>query len=228
MSKLSICVPVYNEEKTVRELLDKVLAVPLDKEVIVVDDGSTDKTAEVLQEYVGNPLVKIIVKQNGGKGTALREAFKQVSGDYVVIQDADLEYSPNDFVAMLEVAKKTNSLVVYGSRFLNKKTTPDVLKNLLASRLLSTIVGVLYGQFISDESTCYKLFRTDLLKSVDLVCKRFEFCPEITAKILKRGIKITEVPISFYTREAGDGKKIHYLRDGLEAVITLLKYRFND
>jgi glycosyltransferase involved in cell wall biosynthesis len=228
MSKLSICVPVYNEEKTVRELLDKVLAVPLDKEVIVVDDGSTDKTAEVLQEYVGNPLVKIIVKQNGGKGTALREAFKQVSGDYVVIQDADLEYSPNDFVAMLEVAKKTNSLVVYGSRFLNKKTTPDVLKNLLASRLLSTIVGVLYGQFISDESTCYKLFRTDLLKSVDLVCKRFEFCPEITAKILKRGIKITEVPISFYPREAGDGKKIHYLRDGLEAVITLLKYRFND
>lgn len=129
---------------------------------------------------------------------------------------------------MLEVAKKTNSLVVYGSRFLNKKTTPDVLKNLLASRLLSTIVGVLYGQFISDESTCYKLFRTDLLKSVDLVCKRFEFCPEITAKILKRGIKITEVPISFYPREAGDGKKIHYLRDGLEAVITLLKYRFND
>jgi len=228
MSKLSICVPVYNEEKTVRELLDKVLAVPLDKEVIVVDDGSTDKTAEVLQEYIGNPLVKIIVKQNGGKGTALREAFKQVSGDYVVIQDADLEYSPNDFVAMLEVAKKTNSLVVYGSRFLNKKTTPDVLKNLLASRLLSTIVGVLYGQFISDESTCYKLFRTDLLKSVDLVCKRFEFCPEITAKILKRGIKITEVPISFYPREAGDGKKIHYLRDGLEAVITLLKYRFND
>ena len=228
MSKLSICVPVYKEEKTVRELLDKVLAVPLDKEVIVVDDGSTDKTAEVLQEYVGNPLVKIIVKQNGGKGTALREAFKQVSGDYVVIQDADLEYSPNDFVAMLEVAKKTNSLVVYGSRFLNKKTTPDVLKNLLASRLLSTIVGVLYGQFISDESTCYKLFRTDLLKSVDLVCKRFEFCPEITAKILKRGIKITEVPISFYPREAGDGKKIHYLRDGLEAVITLLKYRFND
>lgn len=224
MSKLSICIPVYNEENTIKELLEKVLAVPVDKELIVVDDGSTDKTAAILQEYGANPLVKIITKENGGKGTALREAFKHVTGDFVVVQDADLEYDPGDFVKMLSVADSGHS-VVYGSRFLGQKFSISSLKNFMASRLLSTIVWLLYGQFISDESTCYKLFRTDIIKNIPLECRRFEFCPEITAKVLKKGIKIFEVPVSFNPRNSKEGKKISYLRDGLEAVQTLLKYR---
>lgn len=226
MSKLSICIPVYNEEKTVKELLDRVLAVPLEKELIVIDDGSTDNTAAIIQGYCANPFVKIITKENGGKGTALREAFKHITGDFVVIQDADLEYDPNDFIRMLTTAESQQLAVVYGSRFLNKKLSLAVLKNYLASQLLSTIVGLLYGQFISDESTCYKLFKTDLLRSIPLECQRFEFCPEITAKILKRGIKITEIPVSFNPRARSEGKKINYLKDGWEAVKTLSLYRF--
>lgn len=225
MSKLSICIPVYNEEKTVKQLLDQVLAVPLEKELIVVDDGSTDQTATILQEYSTNPVVKVITKENGGKGSALREAFKHVTGDYVVIQDADLEYDPGDFVKMLAEAESKQLLVVYGSRFLGKKLSLAVLKNYLASWLLSSIVGLLYGQRISDESTCYKLFKADLIKSIPLECTGFEFCPEVTAKILKRGIKITEIPVSFNPRAGTEGKKIHYLKDGIEAVKTLFRYR---
>jgi len=224
MTKLSICIPVYNEEKTIKELLNKVLAVPIDKEIIVVDDGSTDKTAEILNDYSSNPVVKIISKVNGGKGTALREAFKHVIGDYVVVQDADLEYEPSDFVKMLAVAK-SGAPIVYGSRFLGRKLSPSSLKNWLASKFLSSIVWLLYGQFISDESTCYKLFRSDIIKSTPLACERFEFCPEVTAKVLKRGYKIVEVPISFNPRNTKDGKKINYLKDGWEACTTLLKYR---
>lgn len=225
MSKLSICIPVFNEEKTVKELLDRVLAVPLAKEVIVVNDGSTDGTSTILQEYANNQQVKVINKTNGGKGSALREAFKHVTGDFVVIQDADLEYDPNDFVKMLAEAESKQLAVVYGSRFLGKKLSLAVLKNYLASQLLSTIVGLLYGQRISDESTCYKLFKADLIKSIPLECTGFEFCPEVTAKILKRGIKITEIPVSFNPRAGTEGKKIHYLKDGIEAVKTLFRYR---
>lgn len=227
MSKLSICIPVYNEENTVKELLDKVLAVPLDKELIIVNDCSTDNTGEILKEYEQMPNVKIVCgSSNCGKGSALKEAFKYVTGDYVVIQDADLEYDPTDFVKMLALAEESNVSVVYGSRFFGKSFNISALKNLVASRLLSFFVLLLYGQFISDESTCYKLFKADLLKSIPLECKRFEFCPEITAKILKRGIKIAEVSVSFTPRAAKDGKKIRYIRDGLEALSTLFKYRF--
>lgn len=226
MSKLSICIPVYNEENTVRELLDKVLAVSLEKELIVVDDASTDGTALALAAYSRLPEVKIVtLATNGGKGTALREAFRYVTGDFVVIQDADLEYDPNDFVRMLQTAESSGAQAVYGSRFLAGFSLAAV-KNLFASSLLSLFVLVLYGQYISDESTCYKLFKADLLKSITLACKRFEFCPEVTAKILKKGVNIIEVPVTFTPRAAKDGKKIHYLRDGLEAVKTLIKYRF--
>ena len=224
MSKLSICIPVYNEEATIVELLNKVMAVPLDTEIIVVNDGSTDKTAGLLTAYAQNHPIKVISKVNGGKGTALIEAFKHVTGDYVVVQDADLEYDPNDFKVMLNTATNTNVPIVYGSRFLGKPLTLASIKNYLASKLLSFFVWVLYGQMITDESTCYKLFKTDLLKSIPLECKRFEFCPEITAKVLKRGIKIVEVPVSFIPRDAKEGKKINYLRDGWEAVVTLFKY----
>ena len=224
MVKLSICVPIYNEEKTIKELLNKVLVVPIDKEIIVVDDGSTDRTPEILNEYLSNPIVKIISKENGGKGTALREAFKHVTGDFVVVQDADLEYEPNDFIAMLKTAE-AGAPIVYGSRFLGRKLSLASFKNWLASKFLSSIVWLLYGQFISDESTCYKLFRTDILKSIPLESRRFEFCPEITAKVLKRGFKIVEVPISFNPRNNKEGKKINYLKDGLEAVQTLFRYR---
>jgi len=224
MTKLSICIPVYNEEKTVKELLDKVLAVPVEKEVIIVNDGSTDRTAEILGECANCPEIKVFSKPNGGKGSALREAFTHVTGDYVVVQDADLEYEPQDFVKMLQVAKG-GSPVVYGSRFLGQKITLGSLKNFLASKLLSTVVGLLYGQYITDESTCYKLFRSDLLKSIPLECQRFEFCPEVTAKVLKKGVKITEVPISFNPRNTREGKKIHYLKDGWEAMKTLFKYK---
>ncbi|MCX6784068.1 MAG: glycosyltransferase family 2 protein [candidate division WWE3 bacterium] len=224
MSKLSICIPVYNEQATIRELLDKVTAVPLDKEIIVVNDGSTDRTPQILAEYADNHHISVFNKSNGGKGTALIEAFKHVSGDYVVVQDADLEYDPFDFVKMLATAESKNVTVVYGSRFLGKPLTMSVLKNYLASKLLSFFVWLLYGQMITDESTCYKLFKTEVLKQIPLECKRFEFCPEVTAKVLKRGIKIIEVPVSFNPRDAKDGKKISYLKDGWEAVATLFKY----
>lgn len=229
---LSIIVPVYNEIDTIEEVLKKVQKVPLKKEIIVVDDGSTDGTKEKLKDQ--KPKTKdrnlkvIYKKRNEGKGTAIREGIKHVTGDYTVIQDADLEYDPNDFVKMLNAAQNNDADIVYGSRFTKiKKYKGMAWKNFIANMLFAMMTNILYKAKITDEATCYKMFKTDVLKSVDLKCRRFEFCPEVTAKLSKKGYKICEVPISYFPRDVAAGKKIKF-KDGLETIWTLLKYRFFD
>jgi dolichol-phosphate mannosyltransferase len=219
---LSVIIPAYNEEKTIAELLAKVKAVKLDMEIIVVDDGSTDKTGEILRNIDG---IKVIAKSNGGKGSAIREGIAAVSGNVVVIQDADLEYDPQDFIPMLDTMERQKADVVYGSRLLHENYKVSYQRYFWGGKLVTFIANILFGISISDEPTCYKMLKTDLLKSLNLQCSRFEFCPEVTAKIARRKIKIIEIPISYYPRSIEEGKKINAF-DGIEAIWTLLKYRF--
>jgi|688.fasta_scaffold02523_9 dolichol-phosphate mannosyltransferase len=229
--ELSIVVPVYNEFNSVLEVLNVLLKLPISKEIIVVDDGSTDGTRELLREFSEkyyNDLKIFFMEKNGGKGMALREGFKHVTGEYTVVQDADFEYDPQDLLIMLQLAKKNDLDVVYGNRFAKKRYYEGMdWKNFLGNNIvLPLIASVLYGQYIPDEATCYKMFKTSVLKSIKLECKRFEFCPEITAKVRKRGYKIYSIPISYYPRTTNAGKKLKALKDGYEAIVTLLKYRF--
>ncbi len=228
--KLSIVIPVFNEEKTIEIILDKVFKVDFGKvklEVVVVNDGSTDNTLRVLHKLEKNYPIRVITyKSNKGKSSALITGFKYVTGDVVTVQDGDLEYNPNDFVTMLKKMLERDVLVVYGSRRLNKTNVQYSGLSFYAGGLLLTyMANILYGGKITDEPTCYKMFQTKLLKSVNLQSKHFEFCPEVTAKVLKRGINIYEVPISYHPRHTSQGKKIK-LSDFFEAVWTLLKYRF--
>ena len=227
--KLSIIIPVFNEKNTVAEILKKIEAADLgvEKEIIIVDDFSTDGTREILKT-AENKFKVFYHDKNFGKGMALRTGFKEMTGDLAVIQDADLEYDPNDFKILLNKIVDEDLQVVYGSRRLNRSYLKERHSGHLfaiGGILLTWLTNFLYGTNITDEPTCYKMFRTDLLKNIDLKCVRFEFCPEITAKIAKQGIKIQEVPISYYPRHKNEGKKINW-KDALEAVWTLLKYRF--
>ncbi|MBA2123563.1 glycosyl transferase [bacterium Unc6] len=222
--KISIIMPTYNEKKTVLKILEKVKNVPIDKEIIIVDDGSTDGTREILNK-IKEEGIKIILKENNeGKGAAVREGLKHITGEVVVIQDADLEYEPNDWIEMLKIMEKNNLSVVYGSRILGKGKKSSFFFY-LGGRILSFLANFFYNAGITDESTCYKMFKTKVIKEINLKCKGFEFCPEITAKVRKKGYKITEVPISYYPRSVKEGKKIKW-KDGIEAIWTLLKYRF--
>jgi len=227
--KLSVIIPVYNEKDTVGKIIEKVMEVPVDKEIIVVDDGSTDSTKMVLREIIekNKDVIKVIFKEkNEGKGAAIREGIKYVSGDVVVIQDADLEYDPMDFLKMLKVMEEKNAKVVYGSRILGKNKKSSFLFY-FGGRLLSFVANILYNAKITDEPTCYKMFRTEVIRSINLRCKGFEFCPEITAKVRKKGHKIFEVPIRYRPRSVKEGKKIRW-KDGIVAIWTLIKYRFID
>jgi len=227
--KLSVIIPVYNEKDTVGKIIEKVMEVPVDKEIIVVDDGSTDSTKMVLREIIekNKDVIKVIFKEkNEGKGAAIREGIKYVSGDVVVIQDADLEYDPMDFLKMLKVMEEKNAKVVYGSRILGKNKKSSFLFY-FGGRLLSFVANILYNAKITDEPTCYKMFRTEVIRSINLRCKGFEFCPEITAKVRKKGYKIFEVPIRYRPRSVKEGKKIRW-KDGIVAIWTLIKYRFID
>ena len=228
---LSILIPAYQEEKTIREIISQVVAVDTEslgfqKEVIVCDDGSRDQTrAFALEAAAKDPRVHVVWnEQNRGKGAAIRTALEAAKGDYALIQDADLEYEVSDYPALLrEVVKGAD--VVYGSRFLaNPHPTGMKLANYVANRALSIASNLLFGLSITDEATCFKLFRTDLLRSYDLECERFEFCPEVTAKTGNRGIPIVEVPISYSARAIADGKKIRWT-DGVEAMWVLVKHR---
>jgi glycosyltransferase involved in cell wall biosynthesis len=228
---LSILIPAYQEEKTIREIISQVIAVDteslgFEKEVIVCDDGSRDQTRAFAQaEAKKDKRVHVVWnEQNRGKGAAIRTALDAAQGEYVLIQDADLEYEVSDYPALLrEVAKGAD--VVYGSRFLaNPRPTGMKLPNYVANRALSIASNLLFGLSITDEATCFKLFRTDLLRSFDLECERFEFCPEVTAKTGNRGIPIVEVPISYSARAIADGKKIRWT-DGVEAMWVLVKHR---
>ena len=229
--RLSVLMPVYNEEATVVEIIEAVLAVPIDLELIVVDDGSTDQTRARLHglEAAHDPRLKIVyAPQNAGKGAAIRVALSQASGEVVVIQDADCEYDPSDFVPML-VQIDTGAAVVYGSRLspdaarMNHEGRRD--KFYYARRLLPWLTNALFGTALTDEATCYKMFRRSVLDTIPLRCERFDFCPEVTAKIIKRGYKIYEIPIHYAARTAAQGKKIGW-RDAFDAAWALLKYRF--
>lgn len=229
--KLSIVIPVYNEEDTIEKVIKEVDQLKIDKEIIAVNDGSRDKSAEILDKIARRcKRLKVVHKKNGGKGSALKEGFLHVTGDYTVVQDADLEYNPEDLVTMFNYALKNDVDVVYGNRFSKRRFIEGMdWKNFLGNNLILPILAsILYGQIIHDEATCYKMFRTSLLKSIKLNCTRFEFCPEVTAKVRKRGFTIHEIPINYYPRSLKGGKKLHALKDGLEAVWTLLKYRFTD
>lgn len=227
--KLSIIIPVYNEDKTIGELIRIVKGVGLKgikKEIIVVDDNSKDKTVEKLKKINGIKL--ILHRENLGKGAAIRTGVKHVTGDIVIIQDADLEYDPHDYYKLIKPIIERKAKVVYGSRRLKKENKKHSgFSFYLGGLILTAIVNLLYGIKITDEPTCYKVFRADILKGINLKCNRFEFCPEVTAKVAKKGIKIYEVPISYFPRSIKQGKKIKW-RDGIGAIWTLLKYRFVD
>jgi len=223
---LSVIMPLYNEEKTVAEIVNKVLALPLDLELIIVDNSSTDNTGQVVREFASNNNVTIVKREkNIGKGDAVIAGLEYATGKYTVIQDGDLEYDPADIVSMVEAAEKENAVALFGSRILNRESGISYYRYLWGGKLLTLIANLLYFRGITDESTCYKMVRTDLLKALKLECRRFEFCPELIAKLGRNSITIHEIPISYYPRKFEEGKKIRWI-DGVEAIWTLIKYRF--
>ncbi len=223
---VSVIVPVLNEEGTILQLLERLRQAPFRKEIIVVDDGSTDRTAEILATQPDIVLVRH--ETNRGKGAAIRTGLNYVSGDIVIIQDADLEYDPAEIPKVIEPIVCGETPVAYGSRFMRGLPKDMPFPNKVANIILAWSVRLLFGYPLTDEATCYKAFRADLLRSLNLRCERFEFCPEVTAKVLRRGIKIREVELTNYRpRTKREGKKIRWT-DGLEAIQTLIRYRFRD
>jgi glycosyltransferase involved in cell wall biosynthesis len=227
--KLSIIVPIYNERTTIQKVLDSLARLPVDKEVLVVDDGSTDGSRQYLEERAagkepaGHRLKFIAHARNRGKGAAILTALAHVEGDAVIIQDADLEYDPREIPALLEPMASAGAKVVYGSRFLGS-IQGMWWTHWLANRILTVTTNILYGARLTDEATGYKLFRRDVLEGLGLTCQRFEFCPEVTAKVLKRGHTILEVPIRSYVARHLD-KKITWT-DGFAAFWVLVRERF--
>jgi len=220
---VSVIVPVFNELSHLDELLKAVLASPVRKEVIIVDDGSSDGTREKLQALLHVPDLTIIFhEKNCGKGASIRTALAYARGEYVLIQDSDLEYDPQDYPALLRPLQECAANVVYGVR-------PDRpergLRFFLGAKFLTHLTNFLYGTRIHDEATCYKVFRRSVLNRIHLDCRRFEFCPEVTAKLCRVGERIAEVPISYHPRSVTEGKKIRHA-DGWLAIWTLLRYRF--
>lgn len=224
---LTVIVPVYNEARTIVPLLEAVGASPYEKQIIVVDDGSDDGTAEALGEvrrrYRGEIYI-IRHPTNLGKGAAIRTALGAVRGKVVIVQDADLEYDPSDYPRLVEPILSGRACVVYGSRYMGRETVWPRTANLACVYLLNAMVLGLFGRRISDEATGYKAFSSDLLRRLDLRCQRFEFCPEVTAKLCRLGIAIVEVPVRYRPRSARDGKKIRWW-DGVEAIATLIRWR---
>jgi glycosyltransferase involved in cell wall biosynthesis len=226
---LSIIVPVYNEEKTLLPLLKKVQNVKLlglKKQIIVINDGSTDKTAEVMKK-IKIPGIQIYQHdKNRGKGAAIRTAIPHTTGDFVIIQDADLEYDPADYVIILKPLLDGRADVVYGSRFKGVGRA-FLFWHYVGNKLLTFITNILYDTILTDMETCYKAFKGDLIRSIPLRSNRFDFEPEVTAKVLKRGVKLFEVPINYDGRNFEEGKKITW-RDGVVALVCLIRYRFMD
>ena len=232
--KLSVLLPAYNEEKTIGAVLDAVMGVdlaglpePVEREAIVVDDASADRTVERVKEKQERcPEIRLLTHEtNRGKGAAIATALTVADGDVVLVQDADLEYSVEDYPALLRPFMEEGAQVVYGSRFMKRRwPTGMAWKNWLANRLLTLIANVLYRARISDEATCFKLFRTEILRSMHLRARGFDFCPEVTALVRLRGIPIVEVPIEYTARTHAEGKKVRWT-DGFKAVKTLVRYR---
>ncbi len=226
--KLSILMPVYNERDTVEEIVRQVMAVDLEKELIIVDDGSADGTREILKQKIeGQPNVRVVYHEhNQGKGAAIRTGKELISGDLAIIQDADLEYDPNDYHTLIDPIIKKKADVVYGSRFLGTRRA-FLFWHYLGNRFLTFVTNLLYNTMLTDMETCYKVFRAPILKEMTIRSDRFEFEPEITAKVFKKGYKVFEVPIYYSGRDFAEGKKITW-RDGFKAVWTIIKFRFTD
>ncbi len=221
---ITILVPALNEEATIGELLDRLLALPVNAQILVMNNGSTDGTAEVLARYDGKIDVMTHAEKTG-KGRSIRLALPRAKGTVVVIQDADLEYEPEELPQLVEPILRGEVAVVYGSRFTKGLPRGMALPNKIVNVLLVWAVRLLFGQRLTDEATCYKVFRRDLLEKMELTCDRFEFCPEVTAKAYRLGHSIKEIPIRYTPRTKLAGKKIRWT-DAPEAFWTLLKHRF--
>jgi glycosyltransferase involved in cell wall biosynthesis len=226
--KISVVIPVYNEMHTIRKILGRVQDTNRVDEILVVDDGSTDGTRALLKELAGSDSIRVILhEKNQGKGAAVMTGVRQASGDVIIIQDADLEYDPRDYPALLKPIEEGLADVVYGSRFLGAARRPVMFWHMIANKLLTLMTNLLYNNILTDMETGYKVFRRQVVSNLQIHARRFDFEPEFTAKILKSKARIFEVPITFNPRDYSEGKKIKF-KDAIAAVWTLVKYRFTD
>jgi len=224
--KISVVIPAYNEVQTIRKILASVHDTNRVDEILVVDDGSTDGTRAVLKELDGSSSIRVILhEKNQGKGAAVMTGVRQASGDVIIIQDADLEYDPRDYPALLQPIEEGLADVVFGSRFLGAARRPTMFWHMIANKLLTLMTNLLYNNILTDMETGYKVYRREVVSNLEIHARRFDFEPEFTAKILKSKVRIFEVPITFNPRDYSEGKKIKF-KDAIVAVWTLLKYRF--
>lgn len=226
MNKITILIPVYNEYNTLNKILAKIENIDfygLNKEIILIDDCSTDGTKDLYKDLNYKVLYH---ERNLGKGASLRDGFKEATGDIVTIQDADLEYNPEDLLPLVKVVMDNEADVAYGSRFMNIDMSKNyMLTHLLGNKALTIITNILYGANLTDMETCYKVFKAEYVKNLNIKSNRFDFEPEITAKVLKQGARLKEVPISYNARSFDEGKKISW-KDGFAAIFALIKFRF--
>lgn len=226
--KISIVIPVYNELNTLPEILSRISKVGIEKEVVIVDDGSADGTREYLQKIKRDDNIKVLFHdENQGKGAALRTGFEHISGDIVIIQDADLEYDPEEYPKLLEPILDNRADVVFGSRFLGGPHRTLYFWHYAGNRFLTLLSNMLNNLNLTDMETCYKAIKADIIKGINLKSNRFGFEPEITAKLARKGCRIYEVPISYSGREYSEGKKVNW-KDGISAIWHIFRYRFFD
>ncbi len=226
--KITVIIPAYNEKNTIQEIVRRVKAMKMVDEIIIVDDGSTDGTRALIAPMDGKENVKVILhEKNQGKGAAVRSGISAATGEVLMIQDADLEYDPREYPNLMKPIEEGMADVVYGSRFLGAPHRAILFWNMVANKLLTLMTNILYNNILTDMETGYKVFKREVVADMKIHAKRFDFEPEFTAKILKKNVRVFEVPITFNPRDYSEGKKIK-MRDAFEAVWTLLKYRFVD